>query len=664
MTARAHDETMRHILEGLAHVAQGVTIFDQDLKLVAWNKTFLDIYGYPETMAYPGADFASFIAFNAKTGDYGPGDPARQIEERVNIARQFRRHRLQRRKADGSSIEIEGHPLPSGGFVTTYTDITDVVRQREILRAEVMRKTAQLQQSEQRLSLIADEVPAGIAHIDKDMTILYANKRFARAYGRDAADIIGLNTAQVLHPRTMSESRSFFEQVRRGALVDFEMRVELPGERFKDIRTLLRPEQAPRGEVASFYLLSIDVTRRKATSSALMRSQKMDALRRLASGISHDFNNLLTVILGNLVPLTEQMDDETLVSEFLTPAISAARRGSSLTKRLLSLARREQFDPQPTAIAEAIDDICKLLDASLPGTLKLEQVHNDDLPLAMVDRAQFEMAVLNMAMNARDATEGRGNIRIETALYRLQPDEAGFHHMRAGDYIRIRFADDGCGMSPDLAEKIFEPFVTSKAAGQGSGLGLSMVYSFVRQSNGAIWVDSAPAKGTSFTILLPISEGTNAVPRIAPKAAEPVAAVTDQPRLVLVVEDDPATRRVVRRMITQLGHHLIEAACAAEALDLIAQVQGLDVVLSDIDMPGNMDGFGLARQLATTHPDLAVVLMSGAAGCPSADKMLAKTPLLAKPFATEDLHAALSQAMASEVRGDDPHEAAGLPGRR
>lgn len=158
MTARAHDETMRHILEGLAHVAQGVTIFDQDLKLVAWNKTFLDIYGYPETMAYPGADFASFIAFNAKTGDYGPGDPARQIEERVNIARQFRRHRLQRRKADGSSIEIEGHPLPSGGFVTTYTDITDVVRQREILRAEVMRKTAQLQQSEQRLSLIADEV--------------------------------------------------------------------------------------------------------------------------------------------------------------------------------------------------------------------------------------------------------------------------------------------------------------------------------------------------------------------------------------------------------------------------------------------------------------------------------------------------------------------------
>lgn len=662
MSGGDHSDRMRHILEGLAHIAQGVTIFDQDLRLVAWNSTFLEIYGYPESMAFPGAEFSSFIAFNATKGDYGPGDPARQTIERVAIARQFRRHRLQRRRADGSSIEIEGHPLPSGGFVTTYTDITDVVRQREILSEEVARKTSQLQLSERRLSLIADEVPAGIAHIDKDMNILYANKRFARAYGRDAAQIIGLNTSDVLHPRTLSESRKFFEQARRGALVDFEMRIELPGERFKDIRTLLRPEQARRGEVASFYLLSIDITRRKATSSALMRSQKMDALGRLASGISHDFNNLLTVILGNLVPLSEQLTDEELISEFLTPAISAARRGSSLTKRLLTLARREQFDPEPTAIGETIEDIVKLLSSSLPGSLRLEQSHAADLPDAMVDRAQFEMALLNLAMNARDATEGRGTIRIETALQALQPDEAGFHHMRAGDYIRISFSDDGCGMSPELAETIFEPFVTSKAAGQGSGLGLSMVYQFVRQSNGTIWVESQPGEGTRFIILLPINDAAPVAtrPRDEPVAAPPTG---EPPCLILLVEDDPDIRRTIRRKIGRLGHHLIEAGNASEAIGLIEQVRDLNIVLSDIDMPGELDGCGLARHLSGQHPDLPVILMSGKSAPDLSDNRLANIPFLAKPFSEEELRSALKQAVAQSEWEADPDEATGLSGR-
>lgn len=661
MDGLEHGEKMRHILEGLEHVAQGVTIFDQSLKLVAWNSTFLAIYGYPRSMAFPGADFESFIAFNARKGDYGPGDAAAQIAERVAIARQFRRHRMQRRRADGSSIEIEGHPLPSGGFVTTYTDITDVVRQREILREEVARKTSALHLSEQRLGLIADEVPAGIAHLDEDMNFLYVNKRFAHAYGLEASAAIGLNAAEVLHPRTLSESRKFFEQSRRGALVDFEMQIELPGGRFKDIRTLLRPERPASGEAAGFYLLSIDITRRKATSNALMRSQKMDALGRLASGISHDFNNLLTVILGNLVPLAEGLDDAELVSEFLTPAISAARRGSALTKRLLTLARREELDPQPTAIPDAVEDICKLLAATLPGSLRLVQDHGDDLPLAMVDQAQLEMALLNLAMNARDATEGQGTIRIETSLYALQPDEAGFHHMRAGDYIRLRVSDDGCGMSPDMAEKIFEPFVTSKAAGKGSGLGLSMVYRFVRQSNGAIWVDSRPDHGTVFTIMLPVDHG-GSVSAPAPSSHTP-APPDDQPRLILLVEDDPDVRRAIRRQIGRLGHHLIEVGSADEALVLIEQVHGIEIVLSDIDMPGRLDGCALAERLCDRQPALPVVLMSGKTDPTRANNRLANVPFLAKPFTDEDLRDALQKAVVLPDRGAAPNETADLSGR-
>lgn len=669
MVTPAQDiDAMSHILDGLEHLSQGVTIFDQNLRMVAWNSKFLQIYGYPAEMAYPGADFASFIAFNAARGAYGPGDPAAEVLKRVTMARKFRPHRFQRRLLDGSMVEIDGKPLPNGGFVTTYTDITESVQQRETLRAEVARTSAELRLSEERLGLIADEVPAGIAHIDQGMNILYANMRFARAYGRTPAEITGLNTSEVLHPRTLTESRKFFEQSRRGALVDFEMQIELPGARFKHIRTLLRPERPSSGEVIGFYLVSIDVTRRKATMGALMRSQKMDALGRMASGISHDFNNLLTIILGNLVPMAEQLGEREEVETYLRPSIAAARRGSSLTRRLVGLARREQVDPEPTDIREAIEEICTLLVSSLPASVELVRTQSSDLPDALVDRAQLEMALLNLALNARDATGGRGRLEITTARYTLQPDEAELFHMPAGEYVRIDFSDDGCGMSPEMSERIFEPFVTSKAAGAGSGLGLSMVYGFVRQSNGAIWVETEPGAGATFTILLPSVDlappaaalDPAAVPEPAPApvpsrpatpaetlapAAEIGEASPPRPALVLLVEDDREVRRIIRRKIARLGHHLVEAGGADEALNLLAQVEGIDLLISDIDMPGAMDGLELAARLREIRTDLPVILMSGNARFASPTGRPAGLPFLGKPFTLEALRLAIEAAM-------------------
>ncbi len=631
-------ENAQHILEGLAHLDQGITIFDQDLKLVVWNQKFLQVYGYPEGLAHQGADFASFIEFNARAGDYGDGDVDQQVAERVAIARRFEKHSFQRHRADGSIIAIVGTPLPNGGFVATYTDITDKVRQQETLEGLVVEKTRELTLSEERLSLIADEVPAGIAHIDRNMNILYANKRFARAYQKSPAQVIGLNTREVLHPTTLEESARFFEQARRGALVDFEMRLELPGGKFKDIRTLLRPEKPVQGEVNAFYLVSIDVTRRKATMSALMRSQKMDALGRMASGISHDFNNLLTIILGNLMPLSEQPQDADLVEEYLLPAISAARRGSALTKRLLTLARREQFDPAPTDIGEAIGEICTLLESSIPASLHVDLHQQAALPQAMVDRSQLEMAILNLALNARDATEGRGTITIDTSPHQLAAEEAELFRIPAGNYVRIRFSDDGCGMSPALTEKVFEPFFTSKTAGAGSGLGLSMVYGFVQQSNGAIWVDSAPGAGATFTILLPGVGHATPEPRPEKPRKEPRPVVPAQTsQIVLLVEDDVDVRRTIRRKIAGLGFPIVEAGNAAEALALLEQVHDVAYVVSDVDMPGAMNGFGLARAIRTDYPGLRIVLMSGQ-NIPAPDTAdLSGIPFLRKPFTAEDL---------------------------
>lgn len=639
-------QNQRHILEGLAHLDQGITIFDENLKLVVWNRPFMEVYGYPEELAFQGADFASFIEYNARNGDYGPGDVAAQVAERVETARRFERHRFERVRADGSVIEVVGTPLPNGGFVSTYTDISEKVRQQEVLEGLVRSRTRALQLSEERLSLIADEVPAGIAHIDKDMNILYANKRFARAYKKTPADVIGLNTSDVLYAETLSESRRFFEQARRGALVDFEMRLELPGGRIKDIRTLLRPGKPATGEVADFYLVSIDVSRRKSTMQALMRSQKMDALGRMASGISHDFNNLLTIILGNLVPLSEQLNDADLVEEFLMPAISAARRGSALTKRLLTLARREQFDPMPTQIGEAISEIGALVSSSIPDSLRVELHQQEDLPLALVDRSQLEMAILNLALNARDATGGTGLITIDTSHADLSQEEAELFRIRAGSYVRIRFSDNGCGMPPALVEKIFEPFFTSKTAGSGSGLGLSMVYGFVRQSNGAICVDSTEGRGTTFTILLPEVSDATPEPAPLPEATIAVSAPPDLPPgtdcpILLLVEDDRDVRRTIRRKVAALGYPIVEADNADEALVLLEQLCDVGIVLSDVDMPGSMNGFGLAARIQADHPEIAVVLMSGQNIQPPAPQ--SDIPLLRKPFSDEDLQRTLRQ---------------------
>ena len=641
-------EAVTHVLEGLEHLDQGITIFDQNLKLVAWNARFMKVYGYPERLAFPGADFASFIEHNARLGDYGPGDVAAQVAERVATARKFLPHRFQRTRSDGSTIEVAGNPLPNGGFVTTYTDVTEITRQRARLQALIEQTMRKLTESEERLALIADEVPAGIAHIDRELTILYANKRFAQAYQKRPSEIVGRNAHDVLHPRTMEESARFFEQVRRGVQVDFEMRLELPGGRFKDVRTLLRPEKPSSGEVIGFYLVSIDVTRRKATMAALARSQKMDALGRMASGISHDFNNLLTIILGNLVHFAEELKDGALIDEFLTPSISAARRGSALTKRLLTLARREHHDPVPTEIGEAITEICRLLESSIPATVIVEQRISPDLPLALVDRGQLEMAILNLALNARDATGGEGRVTIGLSPYVLPVEEAELLRIPAGDYVRIIFADDGCGMSPEQAERIFEPFYTSKAAGSGSGLGLSMVYGFVQQSNGAIWVESAPGKGASFTILLPsvalaAAQETTPAPSEADTAEAPEAAAPET-GLVLLVEDDLDMRRTIRRKIAGIGYPLVEASDAAEALGLLQQVRDIAIVVSDIDMPGPLDGIDLARLVRRGFPAVQMVLMSGQATARLGDAELAGVPFLRKPFSAEDLVGVLAPA--------------------
>lgn len=273
------------------------------------------------------------------------------------------------------------------------------------------------------------------------------------------------------------------------------------------------------------------------------------------------------------------------------------------------------------------------------------------------------MALLNLAVNARDATAGSGTFRVEVNRCQLQPGEAELLHISFGPYIRIIVSDVGCGMPPEQTERIFEPFYTSKTA--GSGLGLSMVYGFAKQSNGAISVWSAPSAGATFTILLP-SVDLQAPPLateapLAPSTAAEIAQVTDHMPLILLVDDDRGVRRTIRRRIADIGYPLIEADNADEALELLSRIAAIGVVLSDVNMPGSLDGHGLARRIADSFPSVAVILMSGRID-PSGDGRTAfpGLPFLQKPFGDADLADALHSASVLHLRraaGRPPEEA-------
>lgn len=625
------------VREGLDHMAQGLTIFDSNLKMVSWNQRFLDLLGFPDALAFEGADFESFIRHNAMNGEYGPGDVDAQVAERVDQARAFKPHNFERPAKGGKTLRVVGTPLPSGGFVTVYTDITEDKHREKMLEERVEKRSAQLRLSESRLQLIADEVPAGIAHIDRDMNFLFANKRFARAYGRDPSQMIGKACKAILHPKTLEKSSRFFEQTRRGYAVDFDMEITLPNGQKREIRTYLRPESPSDGEVIGFYLLSLDVTRLNAANSALLQSQKMDALGRMSSGISHDFNNVLAIILGNIVPLSERLTDTEILEEYLEPAIAAARRGSDLTRRLLSLAKSEPVHPVAVPIGTLISDMVDLLQSTFPRDIEIIFRDKALSPMAMVDPAQLEMALLNIFMNARDAMGEKGCLTITTQAQDLGPQEADLDKLPMGAYIRIDITDDGVGISKEAQERIFEPFYTSKSNRSGTGLGLSMVFGFVRESNGTVSVVSEPGVGTTFSILLPTAEflANDADPEPEADAGD-TKEVPENP-LVLLVEDDEGVRTVVRRQLIELGYPLIEAEDASVALELFRSIPEIKLMVSDISMPGEMDGVALAECLSLEEPDLGIVLMSGQLASLKDLGSGKDYPFLPKPFEKSDL---------------------------
>lgn len=499
--------------------------------------------------------------------------------------------------------------------------------------------TAALSRSEERLRLITDTIPAQISYFDREQIYRYANKGYSSWFGLPEAEVIGSPIARVIGEKGYNSVRHYITRALAGETITHEYTMRQKG-RLVNARSTMVPELGPDGVPIGCFVFSFDITETRRMQMALAQAQKMEAIGQLTGGVAHDFNNLLTIIIGNLSALEALCVDCPDSRDLLDPALQAARRGAQLIKSLLSFSRQQPLKPVAVDVGKLVAGLETLIRRSLPSSIRCSS-HLPTQPLhSRVDPGQLESALLNFALNARDAMPegGRLSIRVRPGLLRgRQAEELA---LPPGPYVCIHVSDTGCGMDEATRSRIFEPFFTTKGFGQGSGLGLSMVYGFARQSGGNVKVSSKPGRGSRFTLILPPAPPGSSAEAARPEeqAPTPVAPGT----LVLLVEDEPEVRRVVRQQLLALGYSVLEAENGNQAAEIIAQVEDIRVLLTDVIMPGGMNGRELARLAQAQRPALRVVLMSGyEEPTPEDPHTTPPFPLLGKPFTQAELAHAL-----------------------
>lgn len=626
---------------GLNLIGQALSIFDQDLRLAVSNRQYQLMFDLPDALTRPGTTFEETIRFLVLRGEYGPVDDIEAaVRLRVEQARTFCAHYMERERANGRMLAVEGSPLPQGGWVTVYTDITAIKRQEALLHARSEDLTAQLMahaeqlaqanrelaasntaleeakreltEIEARTRLVTEMTPAHIAHVNRAKVYTFSNRRLSAVMPGSLSDIVGKTMQESLGPAAAAQILPGIERALTGKAQVFEITHAPSGRR---IRIALTPDRGPEGTVQGVYILSTDVTDEAQARAALAHSAKRELAAQLTSGLAHDFANLLTVILGLQGRLERLAALPAEAMELARATQAAARRGGTLLDRIAAISGPRELRPQPLRIREFLADLATMARPSLPGGVGLVVETAEFSDWLMLDAGSLQDSLLNLVLNARDAIgQGPGRISLGAAAIR-------------DTWLDLTVTDTGPGFSPEALERGLDPFFTTKG-GEGSGLGLSMVYDFAKLSGGSVRIENRAQGGARVVLRLPLS-------RAAP------LAVPREPQLVLLVEDREEIRRDVREMLRGFGHNVIEAASAAEALDL-AELPGIGLILSDIGLPGEMTGVDLMRRLGQRGLAARLCLMTS---LPPGNSLRAAAPcpVLSKPFGPADLAAFLGE---------------------
>jgi len=644
---------------GLDHIDQGISVFDRDLRLVGWNRRFIELIDLPPDMVRVGVPLEDFLRYNAERGEYGPGGVDELVADRVRAARTFVHHYLERTRPNGVVLAVQGAALARGGFVTVYTDITERRRAEALIRqhsdeleARVTQRTAELStlneelrrsigqlqettralaKTEERLRLITDAIPASIAYIDRQMSVGFANRRFAGLWALTSDEVVGRPLGEVLGPKLFRDLGPHLAQAFSGTTATFEYTCGRPGGEASTTHNVLVPEMGEDHRAMGIFVLSLDITAAKKAEAALRDAQKMAAMGQLAGGLAHDFNNLLTVVVGNLSFLKRHVDAD-LAEQHIEPAIRAGYRGVDITRRLLAFARRQPLDPIPVDIEQIVTRTAGLLRGSLPNSIAITCATDEAPWLALADPNQLENALVNLALNARDAMPNGGALALRVANRMFGEGSVFAGHPVAGPYVEISVSDTGTGIDAATLSRAFEPFFTTKPFGVGSGLGLSMVYGFVTQSGGHIRITSEVGAGTCVSFLLPRAE--------AAAASDDSSRPRDRGELVLLVEHNDDVRIAIRRELLELGYNVIEARNGVEADGLLQAVPDIRVLVSDVATSDGVTGRALAGRAREARPAIKVVLIDALAdqggGAPLSD-----VTRLRKPFGREQLMRAI-----------------------
>jgi PAS domain S-box-containing protein len=506
---------------------------------------------------------------------------------------------------------------------------------------EMKRVQTNLAEREAHLRSILDTVPEAMVVIDEVGTITSFSAAAQRLFGFSPDEVAGRNV-KMLMP---SPDREAHDGYISRYLDTGERRIigygrVVTGQR-KDGSTF--PMELAVGEALTdgkriFTGFIRDLTSRHKIEDELRQSQKMEAIGQLTGGLAHDFNNLLTVISGNLEMLEDRLGDDTL-RVLLREAQDAAEDGAKLTGQLLAFGRRQPLNPKLVDVGNLVSSFSDLLRRTLGEAIEFRTIVNGASNEALVDGSQLQNALLNLVLNARDAMPRGGKLTVEISRVKLDVDYAQMYpQARTGDYVLISVTDTGTGMTSDVREKAFEPFFTTKSVGSGTGLGLSMVYGFAKQSGGNAHIYSEPGQGTSIRIFLPAASKADAANEADAGVFRSPSTIPTGTEKVLVVEDDARVRRVTVSRLTGLGYCVIEASNGLEALEHLTQHDDIALLFTDIVMPGGMAGDELAAEVRILRPEIKVLFTSGYAEPTIAGRELAQSGnWLKKPYTAREL---------------------------
>ncbi|HZS82223.1 MAG TPA: PAS domain-containing protein [Stellaceae bacterium] len=650
-------EARLRLEDAVETMSEGFVLFDAEDRLVMCNARYKQIY--PESIDFivPGARFEDMLRGGLSRGQYveAVGREEEWIAERLAAHRAVRGG-FEQHLPNDRWVRIVERRTAAGGIVGIRIDVTELKRrEQELARLNAELETRvnertrslaaaneKLRRSEERYSALFEHSPTIIYLLkrgpDRRFTIDDVNPACLKLSGYRADEIVGKPLEAVFPPEAAALAEARCEEcASTGRAVEYESAYEMPlGPVAR--HTFLVPLFTPDGRVARIFATSIDVTEARRLEQQLREAQKMQAVGQLAGGVAHDFNNLLTAVLGNIELVLGQETDRRK-TRLLRGALRAAERGADLTRQLLAFSRRQRLKAESVDLNERIRSMLELLRRTLGPAIRIEQALEPELWRARTDATQLELAVLNLAINARDAMPEGGALTIETRnLAAADPHRPP--ELPAGDYVMIAVIDTGSGMSEEVRSKAFEPFFTTKEVGKGSGLGLAQVYGFAEQSGGKAQIASRPRRGTRVTIFLP-----RALDAAAPEGAARAAAPSGGSGSILLVDDEPEVREFAATALRELGYTVCEAEGGEAALAIIDRDVELDLLVLDYAMPG-MNGIELLEAARRRRPGLPLVLITGYADTGALESLRPGDVVLRKPFKQSELAREVGIALA------------------